>query len=127
MSQGDEWQARYRAYLRSPRWQEVRRMAFAHYGRECQWCGATRRLQVHHLHYHTLGRERPEDLEILCPACHADADIRRTRESERRAAVALYRARLSGWASRKYGEDWASGGDWESIAEEFAGWIETKE
>jgi hypothetical protein len=122
-----DWRRRYREYLGSPQWQEKRRMAFAHYGHECQWCGATRRLQVHHLHYHTVGHEGPEDLEILCPACHADADIRRAREGERRAAEALYQAQLEGWASRKYGEDWADRHDPQIVEEEFDEWIRNRE
>jgi len=29
------------------------------------------RLEVHHLTYANLGREEPDDLIVLCPACHA--------------------------------------------------------
>lgn len=31
------------------------------------------RLEVHHLTYARLGRELPDDLIVLCPACHAAA------------------------------------------------------
>ena len=31
------------------------------------------RLEVHHLSYARLGRELPDDLIVLCPACHAIA------------------------------------------------------
>lgn len=30
-------------------------------------------LEVHHLTYERLGREHPDDLIVLCPACHAAA------------------------------------------------------
>jgi len=123
----DEWRQQYREYLRSPEWQRKRQAAFAHYGRECQWCGDKKRLQVHHLHYRTLGSESPEDLEILCPGCHADADIRRARESEARSAAALYEAQLDGWASEKYGEEWEDHCDVDSVECEFLEWLERQE
>ena len=122
----DEWRQQYQAYIRSPEWQSRRQMMFAKFGKKCMWCGDTRRLQVHHIHYHTLGHEGAEDLEIVCPGCHADADIQRAREGERRAVNALYAARLSGWATKKYGEDWVESAD-DSIAEEFQEWQERKD
>lgn len=30
------------------------------------------RLEVHHLTYERIGHEHPDDLIVLCPACHAD-------------------------------------------------------
>jgi hypothetical protein len=29
-------------------------------------------LEFHHLHYNTQGRERPQDLELLCRSCHSE-------------------------------------------------------
>lgn len=68
----------YRLYLRTGHWQRVRRMAFAAYGRACQACGSTRRLQVHHVRYRRGGRsvlwhERMDDLAVLCRGCHKKA------------------------------------------------------
>jgi hypothetical protein len=114
----------YREYMGSPTWGATRQMAFAAHGAACQECGATENLAVHHLHYDTLGRERPEDLRILCPPCHARADAARARGSEQRSAEALYRGRLNGWASRKYGEDWYVFRDADAIEEEFDRWLE---
>lgn len=41
---------------------------------KCCMCGQTNentRLQIHHLHYRTLGNENPmTDLATVCPACH---------------------------------------------------------
>src|SRR5437879_3292308 len=59
-----------RTRLRRPDWQTKRQEAFRAYGRKCAVCGATRRLQVHHLHYKTLGRESVGDFRILCKKCH---------------------------------------------------------
>jgi hypothetical protein len=78
--------AEYQRYLRSPHWQKVRAAALARAGNRCQgvidvwperpdrsWptrCGQTRGLQVHHKTYERLGREAPQDVFVLCDACH---------------------------------------------------------
>jgi 5-methylcytosine-specific restriction endonuclease McrA len=116
----------YRDYLRSDRWRAIRDWAFALHGRKCQECGETGGLEVHHLHYDTLGRERPEDLRVLCWRCHEGADRTRADEARQRSEEALYRARLDGWASKKYGEDWGESGDAEEIEEEFDDWLEDR-
>lgn len=77
--------AEYRAYLRSPSWQRVRKQALQGSGYRCEHCGKTRRqagwLEVNHKHYRTaFGRERwPQDLEALCHSCHTKADRARRR------------------------------------------------
>jgi hypothetical protein len=63
----------YEAYLKSDHWQRVRRLKFARNGARCEECGGRSRLEVHHLSYDRLGRERLEDLKVLCRACHASA------------------------------------------------------
>ena len=66
----------YRAYLASEQWQRVRRAALSHAGYRCARCQARSNprariyLEVHHLTYERLGRERLEDLEVLCTNCH---------------------------------------------------------
>jgi hypothetical protein len=51
----------YRAYLDSPAWRATRERAFAVRGRACEVCARMGPpLHVHHLHYRTLGQERPE-------------------------------------------------------------------
>lgn len=57
-------------YLRSPHWRLTRKAALGRARYQCSSCGATRRLQVHHLTYQRLGRERDEDLRVLCEDCH---------------------------------------------------------
>jgi hypothetical protein len=52
----------YQRYLQGGWWQ-----------RKCQVCGVRQRLEVHHLHYRSLGREELGDLKVLCDACHDKA------------------------------------------------------
>jgi hypothetical protein len=113
----------YESYLRSREWglksADARRRA----GYRCQRCGAKGQLDVHHKHYRTLGNEAPEDLEVLCVTCHEGADKQRERETEQRR----WGRRLDAWASKKYGEGWADQGDGDSIAEEFDGWLDSRD
>jgi 5-methylcytosine-specific restriction endonuclease McrA len=72
----------YREYLRSDRWQELRRRFFAESSRVanmrkrlgtlcCEFCGVTGRpLDLHHRTYKRLGREKLTDLVLLCRDCH---------------------------------------------------------
>ena len=49
--------ALYSAYLWTPAWFKKRRAAFVIHGHRCYKCGTTQgQMQVHHLHYETLGR-----------------------------------------------------------------------
>lgn len=69
----------YVAYLGSPAWRATRKAALARAGDRCQFevpdpagamslprCDKTKGLEVHHRTYARLGRELPEDLEVLC-------------------------------------------------------------
>lgn len=69
----------YASYLRSEHWRETRADALKRADHECESCGAFGSpLQVHHLTYERVGKERPDDLQVLCRSCHAaehpDAD-----------------------------------------------------
>jgi 5-methylcytosine-specific restriction endonuclease McrA len=66
----------YTAYMQSEEWRAKRkeRLRIDHY--LCTMCGCkqtrTKRLEIHHLHYGTLGNENVySDLASLCPTCHA--------------------------------------------------------
>jgi len=39
-------------------------------GNKCELCGNVRKLEVHHLNYGQLGRERLSNLKVLCKKCH---------------------------------------------------------
>jgi hypothetical protein len=62
--------ARYRAVMASGGWRRRRAAAIRRAGRRCQRCGVRGPLDVHHLTYRRLGRERPGDLLALCESCH---------------------------------------------------------
>jgi hypothetical protein len=61
---------RYRAVMSSGGWRRRRAAAIRRAGRRCQRCGARGPLDVHHLTYRRLGRERPGDLLAVCERCH---------------------------------------------------------
>jgi hypothetical protein len=70
----------YQAYLRTPWWLErsERRLEVAGYrceyvGDDGKRCGETKCLDVHHLHYRTLGCEADEDLGVRCRHHHHEA------------------------------------------------------
>jgi 5-methylcytosine-specific restriction endonuclease McrA len=64
--------ASYREYIHSKQWARKRQQAFLHHGKKCAICGTVQDLQVHHLHYRSLYRERMADLQVLCERCHAN-------------------------------------------------------
>lgn len=59
------------AYYRTDEWRHMRALALQHYGETCILCAAKEKLQVHHRTYERLGRERLNDLIVLCDNCHA--------------------------------------------------------
>jgi hypothetical protein len=70
----------YRDYIASAAWARVRRAALRRARWRCERCEARGDLDVHHRTYVRLGLERPDDVEVLCPPCHEQADAeRRTR------------------------------------------------
>ena len=63
--------ARYRAVMGSPGWRQRRARVLRAAGRRCQTPGCTARaVDVHHVTYARLGRERPGDLLAVCEPCH---------------------------------------------------------
>jgi len=64
--------ARYRAVMASPGWRRRRARVLRAAARRCQTPGCTARaVDVHHVTYDRLGRERPGDLLAVCEPCHA--------------------------------------------------------
>lgn len=69
----------YRAYLRSPLWQSIKKRVFRNKpGNRCVRCGKTgaRRLQIHHRSYdlRTLSGADLRSLSIVCRKCHCAAE-----------------------------------------------------
>jgi 5-methylcytosine-specific restriction endonuclease McrA len=60
----------YRAYLKTSHWFRVKTLAFDRAHHQCALCPSTRRLEVHHKSYLHRGFEAPEDVVVLCQACH---------------------------------------------------------
>jgi hypothetical protein len=125
-----EWSDEYIEYMNSARWAWRREEEISRANGRCERCGADEAdvtLQVHHLTYEHLGNEEPGELQVLCVACHEIADRERAQKTHRRAATALYNARLDGYARKKYGDDWEYRRDSGEIEEEFDNWLERKE
>lgn len=77
----------YERYIQSTAWRRRREAYFRFLGkRECESCGTTRRLHVHHRTYKRMGHELDQDLNALCEACH-DRVHRLHRESNGRLTL----------------------------------------
>ena len=68
---------RYDEFMHSPEWKALRAAALERAGYECEAlihhpeCLRTEALTCHHLRYtKTLGKELPEDLQVLSKPCH---------------------------------------------------------
>ncbi len=101
------WRARYNAVIRSKRWKLLKQARRNLTNNRCERCGRADYLELHHLHYQTLGNESLEDVELLCESCHEAADeereIRVQHEQEARQAsyeLKRIRARFQGWLKR---------------------------
>ena len=105
----------YREYLFSPKWHRIRQRKFKQVGRKCELCGALDKIEVHHLTYQRLFRERLGDLQVLCKSCHPLAD-----ESRRRAkAIDTYMRKVAG-------DNWRSQITDSEAATQFDGWLKGK-
>ena len=120
------WRDRYKAVLASPHWKALKRRLLTECDGRCERCGIRAALELHHETYERLGRERDEDVELVCGRCHEIADEERAARSQERARAALYDARLDGWARKVYGEDWEFG-DVDAIEEEFEVWADGRD
>lgn len=61
----------YEEYLETPGWRTIRRLKLRQARHACQLCNSDdRQLHVHHRTYERRGRERLEDLLVLCERCH---------------------------------------------------------
>lgn len=68
--QAQTWST-YEEYLKAPQWDGRRKEALKRSGFRCQVCNKGNCvLDVHHRTYERLGRERDEDLIVLCRGCH---------------------------------------------------------
>jgi len=74
----DTAEMKYYLYLKTPEWQTLRRIKLETAGHRCQICYSDAGpLEVHHRTYERRGKERLDDLTVLCRRCHQahhDAD-----------------------------------------------------
>jgi 5-methylcytosine-specific restriction endonuclease McrA len=61
---------KYAKYLMSAEWKAKREQLFELRGKQCEKCGSTKTIQVHHIHYRNIFKERMDDLQVLCKRCH---------------------------------------------------------
>jgi 5-methylcytosine-specific restriction endonuclease McrA len=75
--------------LKSDRWRQLPASVIAETGGRCEACGylGRNRLQLHHRHYRTLGRETRIDVELLCAWCHKEADAMRASNVKARRLI----------------------------------------
>lgn len=69
---------KYEDFMRSEQWLLMKKAIIRKRGRKCERCGAWSNLQLHHKNYdHEPGKERAEDLILVCKDCHGSlhADI----------------------------------------------------
>jgi hypothetical protein len=78
------WWERYEIYLASEAWNEMKEAILWSRGPMCERCNTFYGQELHHKTYRTFGRERPQDIELLCRVCHIRAD--RVRVSHTAAA-----------------------------------------
>ncbi len=102
--QDEEWRSRWRTVLASGPWKKLRLEVIRAQKWRCARCdafgGATKpTLELHHLHYDTLGRETVADVVALCKVCHSNADDERAAQGRSRSAASLWSARLEGFAA----------------------------
>ena len=79
---------RHRGNQKTERYRRLRSQRLTIAQHRCEACGAGGALQLHHLHYETLGRESVDDVRMLCDPCHGQ-------ETSRQRAI--QRARWRSW------------------------------
>ena len=92
----------YTWYLGTAAWKAQAQAARQRAGNRCAHCQARVRLDVHHLTYERLGRERPADLIALCRRCHDRVHASQQVRPPRQVATAP-RKPVQKYAPRKRG------------------------
>lgn len=63
---------RYVDYIVGKEWREKKIKFFNKYGKKCFACNSFKNINVHHLTYRNIGKEKDEDLVVLCRCCHEE-------------------------------------------------------
>lgn len=71
MTQRSHVNPEYVSFINSEEWRKIKKALFAVRRKICEECGAVDVIHVHHLTYKRFGgKERQEDLKVLCEPCH---------------------------------------------------------
>jgi hypothetical protein len=84
IKRGTDFPDRYQERISSTAWKNLRAELIELRGSRCERCKEeTASLDLHHIHYRSLGDEQPEDVELLCRECHTKANnARRPKRNE---------------------------------------------
>ncbi|MGY5851469.1 HNH endonuclease [Salegentibacter sp. F14] len=64
--------AKYREYLKSDKWQEIRKLVLERDDYKCRKCNIKPATAVHHLTYNNVGNEKLSELISICDECHEE-------------------------------------------------------
>jgi hypothetical protein len=79
---------RYQRRISGAEWKSLKLSVIEQRGRLCERCKEeSSSLELHHVHYATLGFEKAEDVELLCKTCHAMADEMRQGKTKPKSSV----------------------------------------
>ena len=116
----------YEQYIHSARWKQLRAKALQRANGKCEKCGTSKwsvTLEVHHQTYARFQNESLDDLVVLCPPCHKEAD------KERPHTAWMYgnnfdpwQTKIENWAKWKFGNDWRSIMDWNEVVKQYLAW-----
>jgi phage terminase large subunit GpA-like protein len=126
-----EWRKAYNQYIKSSAWKKLCKQVRQRARNICERCRCfATRLEVHHLTYERFQNELLDDLQGLCPSCHAIADQEREMENRRKFEAAGEEARYENakdtYMTKKYGPDWSM--DCHLCdSQEFDDWLDRKE
>jgi len=67
------YKIKYREYLESSQWDDIRKKVIHRAKGKCEGCAASDKLEVHHLTYERVGMELMTDLVAFCSECHSKA------------------------------------------------------
>lgn len=61
---------KYKTYIKSKAWQNKREKFLKSLGGRCERCNSRDSINVHHMHYGFVGREKEKHVALLCKRCH---------------------------------------------------------
>ncbi len=99
--------AAYQVALASQHWAGLR-VGVIKKRKRCQRCGSRCFLELHHLHYETLGAETEQDVELVCKECHEAADKERAFLSWARKKAGPFVRTISPALRQQFEEWWSA-------------------